>query len=125
MAVSSLNSLSLNQGQFLQLLVTQLQNQDPTNPMSSNDMLNQVTQLSTLQSLQDLNTNFTDLLQLQQLTQGSSLLGRSVQFTDPTTSSAASGVVSALNVQNGNVILQVGTQSVPLSQVTSVMNASS
>lgn len=121
MAVSP---LSLNQDQFLQLLVTQLKNQDPTNPLSSNDMLNQVTQLSTLQSLHQLNAGFGDLLQLQQLTQGSSLLGRSVQYTDGATSSAASGVVSAVNVKDGTILLQVGGRDVPLSQVTSVQNYS-
>ncbi len=111
---------SLNQDQFMQLLLTQLRNQDPIDPVSSSDMLGQMTQLSTLQSLQQLNAGFGDLLQMQQLTNGSSLLGRSVQFTDPSTSTPAAGVVSAVNVKDGAVVLQVGGQSVPLSQVTSV-----
>lgn len=116
----AVGSLSLDSGQFLQLLLTQLKNQDPTNPVSSNEMLGQTTQLSTLESLQKLNAGFNDMLQLQQLTQGNSLLGRSVKYTDATTSAAASGVVSAVNVKDGAVFLQVGKDSVPLSQVKSV-----
>lgn len=119
----AVGSLSLNQDQFLQMLLTQLKNQDPVNPVSSSEMLGQMTQLSTLQSLQQLNAGFADLLQMQQLTQGSSLLGRSVQFTDPATSAPAAGVVSALDVKGGAVLLRVGSRSVPLSQVTSVLPA--
>lgn len=114
------SALSLNQDQFLQLLLAQFRNQDPSDPVSTSDMLNQVTQLSTLQGLQQLNAGFTALLQLQQLTQGSSLLGRTIQYTDPGSNTAASGVVSAVNVNNGSVVLQVGNQSVPLTRVTSV-----
>ncbi|MBY0228229.1 MAG: flagellar hook capping protein [Gemmataceae bacterium] len=119
----AVNSLSVNQDQFLQMLLTQLKNQDPVNPVSSSDMLGQLTQLSTLQSLQQLNAGFADLLQMQQLSQGGSLLGRSIRYADPTTSSSATGVVSGVEVKDGAILLNVGGRTVPLSQVTNVMAA--
>src|SRR5581483_4131830 len=66
MATNSLSSIS--QDQFLQLLVAQLQNQDPLDPVSNKDLLAQLAQFSTLQGVTQLNANFGDLLQLQQLT---------------------------------------------------------
>jgi flagellar basal-body rod modification protein FlgD len=116
----AVNSLSMNQDQFLQMLLTQLRNQDPVNPVSSSEMLGQLTQLSTLQSLQQLDAGFASLLQMQQLSQGGALLGRTVRYGDPATSSSGTGVVSGMEVKDGSILLQVGGRSVPLSQVTSV-----
>lgn len=50
---SSNSSKSLGEDAFLQLLVTQLQNQDPTNPTDSTQF---ITQLATFSSLEQLTT---------------------------------------------------------------------
>jgi flagellar basal-body rod modification protein FlgD len=105
--------------QLLQLLVAQLQNQDPLNPVTNSDFFNQLTSLNQVEGLSTLNANFSQQLQLQQLTQGSSLLGKTVNYT-PTGGTATSGVVSAVNVSNGQIVLAVGSDQVSLSQITSV-----
>ena len=63
--------------------------------------------------------SFAQMLKLQQLTQGTSLIGKTVEYT-PTGGAAAAGQVSAVAVQNGNVVLAVGSATVPLDQVTLV-----
>ena len=63
--------------QFLKLLVTQLKNQDPLNPMDNAQMTSQMAQISTVGGIQSLNTSITGLntsvLQMQAL-QGAALM---------------------------------------------------
>jgi flagellar basal-body rod modification protein FlgD len=78
-AVSS--SLSDVQTSFLKLLTTQLQNQDPTNPMDNAQMTTQLAQMSTAQGISDLNTTLNSLLSSYQSTQtlqAASLIGHQV-----------------------------------------------
>jgi flagellar basal-body rod modification protein FlgD len=69
------------QNTFLQLLVTQLQNQDPTNPMDSSQMTSQLAQINTVSGISQLNTTLTSLasqLQASQSAQAALLIGSSV-----------------------------------------------
>jgi len=50
------------QNSFLTLLTTQLQNQDPLNPMDNSQMTTQLAQINSLQGIQNLNTTLTSLL---------------------------------------------------------------
>ncbi len=119
-AVSSTSNASqLNSNQFLQLLVAQLQNQDPLNPVSPQDFVTQLSTLNSVESLNNLNTSFSQMLQLQQLTQGASLIGKTVNYT-PTGGTPTTGTVSAVTAQNGQYVLTVGSSQVPLSQIQSV-----
>lgn len=51
--------------QFLQLLTTQLQNQDPLSPMDSNEFTNQLVQFSQVEQQINANTKLDDLVALQ------------------------------------------------------------
>ena len=66
---------------FLKLLVTQLQNQDPLNPVDNAQMTSQMAQISTVSGIEKLNTSITDMsaqfMQLQVM-QGASLVGKDV-----------------------------------------------
>jgi flagellar basal-body rod modification protein FlgD len=66
---------------FLKLLVTQMQNQDPLNPMDNAQVTSQMAQISTVSGIEKLNTTVTGLngqfLQMQAL-QGASLVGHNV-----------------------------------------------
>ena len=115
--VSSIGA-GIARDQYLQLLVAQLQNQDPLNPVSDTDFIAQLSQLSQLESLQSMDANFGQVLKLQQLTSGTALIGKTVTFNDES-GSPQTGTVSAVTVQNGEFRLTVGTASVPLDQVTS------
>ena len=108
-----------SQDQFLQLLVAQLQNQDPLAPTDSTTFVSQLATFSQLQETQKLTASFDQMLKLQQLTQGTSLIGKTVEYT-PADGAAATGLVSAVGVQNGQVLLAVGNSNVPLNQVTQV-----
>jgi flagellar basal-body rod modification protein FlgD len=66
---------------FLKLLVTQMQNQDPLNPMDNAQITTQMAQISTVSGIDKLNTSIADMgsamLQSQSL-QGAALVGKEV-----------------------------------------------
>lgn len=121
MATTGVSSLSsITQDQFLQLLTAQLQNQNPLQPVNSTDFVNQLAALNTVQGIASLNANFSEMLKLQQLTQGADLIGKTITYTPAGGGAALTGTVSAVSTQNGNFVLQVGSDQVGLGQVTSV-----
>ena len=80
-ATSGSASANSMQSQFMTLLVTQLQNQDPTNPMDSTQMTSQLAQISTVSGIQQLNTTLQSLMstyQAGQSVQAASMIGKTV-----------------------------------------------
>ena len=105
-AVSSYESLGLasasqrvkkneiGQDDFLKLMTTQLQAQDPFKPMDSSQFLGQIAQFSQVSGLQALNTSFANLassLSDNQTLQGASLVGREVLAASDRVTVAADG----------------------------------
>jgi flagellar basal-body rod modification protein FlgD len=103
---ASSSSASSLQSTFLQLLVTQMQNQDPTNPMDSSQMTSQLAQINTVSGISQLNTTLTSLasqLSSSQEPQAASLIGATV-LTPGTSVSVASGQAGAFGVQLANSV---------------------
>jgi flagellar basal-body rod modification protein FlgD len=114
------STLGLSQNDFMKLLVTQMQNQNPLNPVNSTDFITQLAQFSQVSSMTTLNGNISQMLTLQQMTQASSLIGKTVTYLPAGSQMATSGVVSGVQINNGAVNLVVGNQSIALSQVTGI-----
>jgi flagellar basal-body rod modification protein FlgD len=89
MATSSITSASEIQTDYMTLLVTQLQNQNPLEPMDNDQMASQLAQFSQLQQLESMNTSFSDVLNTANRTYANSLLDKNVTFyyQDETTGS--------------------------------------
>jgi flagellar basal-body rod modification protein FlgD len=88
------------QNTFLQLLVTQLQNQDPTNPMDSSQMTSQLAQINTVTGISQLNTSLSSLstqLSAGQNAQAALLIGSTVLAPD-TSMTVTSGSAPQLGV---------------------------
>jgi hypothetical protein len=71
----------LGQEQFLKLMITQLNNQDPFKPLESGEFLGQLAQFGTVSGIQDLQQSFQGLagsMQSNQALQAAGLVGRSV-----------------------------------------------
>jgi len=85
---------------FLQLLVAQLQNQDPTDPMDSSQMTSQLAQINTVSGIQQLNTSLTSLstqLSAGQNAQAALLIGSTV-LAPSSTVSVSDGAATAIGV---------------------------
>ena len=71
----------LGQEDFLKLMITQFQNQDPFEPLDNGDFLGQLAQFSTVNGITSLNDSFaglSDSLQGEQVLQAANLVGHSV-----------------------------------------------
>ena len=80
-ASAAATSPQLGQEQFLSLMVAQLKNQDPMQPMQNGEFLGQMAQFGTVSGIQDLQKSFGSLasaLQANQALMASSLVGRTV-----------------------------------------------
>ncbi|MFC5740467.1 flagellar hook assembly protein FlgD [Dyella tabacisoli] len=104
---------TLTQANFLSLLVQQMRNQDPTQPMDASQMVSQLAQISQVSATQGLQTSFDSLsksLQSNQLLQASGMVGRSVTVPSSAGKLSAGGVIDgAVNVptSGARVLLQV------------------
>jgi len=120
------NTASNIQMDYMKLLITQLQNQNPLEPLDNNEMASQLAQFSQLQQLESMNASFAKVLATTELTYANSLLGKEVTFIPETTTGAAnitSGIVEQVyNNVDGEIFLRVGNITLGLKNVISVKN---
>src|ERR1700723_39717 len=84
---SSLDQLASNFNSFLTLLTTQLQNQDPLDPLDTNQFTEQLVEVTGVQQQVDMNSNLQTLISLQQpteATQAMQFLGSNVTIAGST-----------------------------------------
>lgn len=80
MAVSAITSASNLQMDYMKLLLVQLQNQNPLEPMNNNEMASQLAQFSQLQRLESLSSSFADVLATTNRSYANSLIGKDVSY---------------------------------------------
>lgn len=74
------SSKELGKDDFLKILVSQLQNQDPSQPMEDKEMIAQMAQMSSLEQMNNLRGDFKSLAGAINSTVADSLLGKSVEL---------------------------------------------
>ena len=80
MNASSITTASDIQMDYMKLLITQLQNQNPLEPLDNNEMASQLAQFAELSQLESMNASFSDVLVTAKRTYANSLLGKNVTF---------------------------------------------
>jgi len=110
----------LTSDDFYTLLVAEIQNQDPTEPVNNTDLVLQLTQLSAAQSTMEMNENMATYISNSALATATSMIGGTVTYTD-SDSNTQTGVVSSVekNDSTYDLVLSDGT-SVALSDVRTV-----
>jgi flagellar basal-body rod modification protein FlgD len=112
--------MNLNASDFISMMVTQLQNQDPLQPTDSSQLLSQMSQIGQLQSSTQLQTTLSSLMLQSQLTSAGGLIGKSVQGMDAK-GNAIKGVVNSVSVKSDGIYLKLDTtQELSMSQVTQI-----
>ncbi|KJC38380.1 flagellar basal body rod modification protein [Bradyrhizobium sp. LTSP849] len=108
---STTSSNSVDYNTFLQLLIAEMKNQDPTNPMDTSQYMSQFAQLSTVEQATLTNSKLDSLLSSQALTQADGLIGRNVSFTD-TTGAAVTGKIASVSINSDGSVatLEDGTK---------------
>jgi flagellar basal-body rod modification protein FlgD len=109
---------------FINMMVTQLQNQDPTKPADNGQLLAQMSQIGQLQSNTTLTESIKSLVLQSQIGSSGNLIGKNVAGLD-SQSNPVKGVVNSVKVQSDGVVLELdnGNQ-LALNQVTDIAAAS-
>jgi flagellar basal-body rod modification protein FlgD len=121
-AVSSELNNDLDRDAFLQLLVMQMQHQDPLEPMDNTDMVAQLAQFSSLEQMNNLNERFETLAgNIDQLNfiSAQGMLGKLVEGINEN-GQLTSGTVESVHLDGSIVVLTVDGQPLPMSGVIGV-----
>lgn len=87
------NTNELGQAAFLELMITQMNNQNPLSPQDNSEFVAQLAQFSSVEGLERLNTSFNSFMSNNAL-QASSLVGRSVTVKSDTSTLVKGGIVA-------------------------------
>lgn len=127
-AVLGTAEASYGDNQFLQLLTEQLRNQTPFEPVDSESFNTQMASYSNMEEQRELNSNMLKLLDYQGvlarsqgLSQGSALLGQSVEYLAADGSTGAAAVQSVFVAETGDVRLRLeGGAEIDMRQVLGI-----
>jgi flagellar basal-body rod modification protein FlgD len=118
-AAASADRSALDPQAFLQLLVAQLQYQDPSNPVDTSSFMQQTATLSQVQSMTTMQSTLTALLSAQQAQAATDMIGKTVTYVD-TSGLQKSGVVASASLLASGATLSVDGVDVPISSVVGV-----
>lgn len=96
---------------FLKLLVAQMKNQDPTNPMDSTQYMAQLAAFSQVEQSVQMNTKLDQMLQSSTLEQAASIIGRTVTSADGETTGK---VAEVRLISNGIVAVLEGGKEITM-----------
>jgi flagellar basal-body rod modification protein FlgD len=123
-STGNIGSASNIQMDYMKLLVTQLQNQNPLEPLDNNQMAAQLAQFSQLQQLENMNSSFAQALQMSQQNYAASLIGKNISYLEQQSDMSIAqveGVVEKVHKSSdGGVLLEVNGLLVGLEDVLSV-----
>ena len=128
------NNNELGQDVFLQLMITQLQNQDPLDPMDNAEFLSQQAMFTQVNTLQEMNQNLTtygdallsmngSMLNSSALNQATGLVGKEVTAINPENKDETiTGVVESVKISDGALTFTINGQEIDSSYITGVNN---
>jgi flagellar basal-body rod modification protein FlgD len=109
---------NLDRDDFLKLLITQLQHQDPTSPVEDKDFIAQMAQFSSLEQITNMSAGFQRLSGLLASSEASGVLGKTVEIRDG--DNLVRGVVDRV-VRGESPLVGVNGQIYDFSQIESVI----
>ena len=112
--------------QFLSLLITEMQNQDPLNPTSNSEFLQQVSQIREIGATNQLTESLNTLSTGSSLSTASNLIGKEIDAIDTDGNSVVGQVskvtveVDANNRDNRQILVHVGNQKVDMENIREI-----
>ena len=113
----NLGKTNLDKDSFLQLLLTQLKYQDPTNPVDDKEFISQQALFTQIEKLDALNATVS---QANQISQASSLVGKKVDVLDSNGKTTVTGVIESTLIGEKGVGLKIGTGTYTPEQITKI-----
>ncbi|WP_373229589.1 flagellar hook assembly protein FlgD [Cohnella sp.] len=114
----------LGKDQFLQILVTQLRNQDPMQPMQDKEFISQMAQFSSLEQMMNMSKEMTSLRQSAGMV--AALIGKEVSWMETTDAGVInhSGIVNSILWRDGVQFVKVENLEVPIDEILSIAEPS-
>lgn len=117
--------MQLKTEDFIKMMVTQLQNQDPMEPAKNEALLAQMSQISQLESSTQLQTSLKTLVLQNNISSAGAMIGKMVQGKDAV-GQDLEGIVSSVRVEDGQLYLELDSgKKMSLSNVVSITSQSS
>lgn len=117
--VQSKNS-ELKAEDFIKMMITQLQNQDPMEPAKNEELLAQMSQIGQLQSATAMQTTMKGLMLQSQIGSAGNLIGKTIEGLDNRNESVK-GVVNSIRVEGDTVHLELDNgKTLPVGRVTKI-----
>lgn len=104
---------------FIKMMVAELENQDPMNPMSNTEMLQQISQIRSITSNDKLTNSIESLTLGQALSTASGLIGKTVTGVN-SLNETVTGTVDKVSIENGEAKLYVGSSIINVGSVTAI-----
>ena len=109
----------LTMSDFIKMMVAELENQDPLEPMSNTEMLQQISQIRSITSNDRLTNSIESLSIGQALSTASSLIGKTVTGVN-SLDQEVEGKVDKVTIENGEAKLYVGSSIINVGNVTGI-----
>ncbi len=105
---------------FIKMMITQLQNQDPMEPAKNSELLAQMSQIGSLQSSTTLQESLKGIVLQNQIGGAGNLLGKMVQGMDAK-NETIKGVVNSIRVEKDKVMLELDSgKTLAMDRVTNI-----
>ena len=114
------NLRGLDPDAFFNLLIAELKNQDPLNPLDNTQLLQQVATIREVGVNMQLNETLQAVMFGQQLTSAASLLGKTVRGLNEA-GDEVTGTVERISIEDDRVLLHVGQDQVRLTNVAEIL----
>lgn len=116
----AVNAVGLGKTEFLNLLATQLRNQNPMNPMDNTQFIAQLAQFSALEAAENTNTSVEKMNVEQLRSQATSLIGHNVAGLRASDHQAFTGKVTSVDVSSDVPVLYLGTTMIYLDDIVAI-----
>ena len=117
----------LDKDDFLKLLVTELQHQDPTNPMQDREFIAQMAQFSSMEQMMNMNKSMESIVDKFNFQTTYGLLGKNVEIYSQGKEEGAepktvNGVVKSVSRNGSEVSVMVNGEMYPISEIKTISN---
>ncbi|WP_421360183.1 flagellar hook assembly protein FlgD [Agrobacterium rosae] len=122
---SDSKAATLDYDNFLQLLIAQMKNQDPTDPMDASEQVAQLATFSQVEQTIKTNTNLENLISINTLSNASSYIGKTLTSADEKTTGVVASVkvtsdgLTATTTTGGTIVIGSGIKIADTATTTS------
>lgn len=111
--------MAFDKDMFMKLLIAQMKNQNPEQPVSNAEMTAQISSLAMVEGMNNMSASFGEMLKLQKLLGGTEIIGRQVEYMRD--GAPTIGTVEGVGTSGEQIRLTVGGEQLSLDQVQRVL----